>query len=88
MAGVAHIGGRLEADRMINRGQGFEMAFYWSPLVFLVVDGLLLVGTLSGLLGVLLSSKLRHRILSLSIGVANGLYLMLLPWRGSLPALF
>lgn len=36
--------GILEAERMIARDQGWEMAFYWSPLVFLAIRGILLIG--------------------------------------------
>lgn len=40
-AGITYYIGRLVGDRMVAAGNGFEMAFYLSPLVFYAIDAFL-----------------------------------------------
>src|SRR5262245_24430700 len=49
LAGVVYLAGWLEGERLVAASQGFEMAFYLSPLVFMAVDFLLVVGLGVGL---------------------------------------
>jgi hypothetical protein len=44
--------GRTVGSQMIASGQGFEMAFYWSPHVYLEVRVLLAFAAVAGLFGV------------------------------------
>ena len=51
VTGLIYLLGLPPGDRMVAADQGLEMAFYWSPLVFLVIDTVPVLGKLSGWLG-------------------------------------
>jgi hypothetical protein len=51
LAGAFDLWSRWSADRMAAHGEGWEMAFYFSPLAFRVMDGLLLLAGALGLIG-------------------------------------
>jgi len=87
-AGVAYWLGWLKAERMVANGQGFEMAFYWSPLVFLAVDAILVVGVVTGLAGTILGPGHVRRSLSLSGGVICLAAFFLVPWGGQRISIF
>jgi hypothetical protein len=71
--------GRAEGSRMIASGQGFEMAFYWSPLVYFVVKALLAIAAVAAVVGVVWGPETPRRIqaaLALLVG-AVGLFAVL-----------
>ncbi len=81
LAGLVYVAGRLEAARMEDAGQGLEMAFYFSPLVFLTVDTLLTIGALVGFGGAIFTSGWRYRMQAcISAGLSVSAVL-LVPWR-------
>jgi hypothetical protein len=80
-AGLVYLLGRLEGNRLVAVGQGWEMAFYWSPLVFRAVDVLLLLGGSAGLVGLVVGPGAVRRIqAAVAILVCAGSFLAL-PWR-------
>ncbi len=80
-AGVVYLLGRLEGDRMVAAGQGWEMAFYWSPLVFLAVDAVLVCGGFAGLGGLIAGPGVRRRAVAAAAGVVCAAIFAALPWR-------
>jgi hypothetical protein len=82
VAGVVYLWGRFEADRLRATGQGFEMAFYLSPLVFQAVDGLVILGAVIGLIGAVVGRGWPRRLQAFAAGLLCGGCFMLLPWRG------
>jgi hypothetical protein len=80
-AGIIYLLGRLEDDRMVSAGQGWEMAFYWSPLVFLAIDALLVAGTIAGLIGFAMESGVHRRLQGVLSAIVCVAVLLALPWR-------
>jgi hypothetical protein len=81
VAAAVYLLGRLEGDRMVAAGQGWEMAFYWSPLVFLAIDAVLVCGGLAGLVGSVIGPGARPRLVAAAAGVACVGSFVALPWR-------
>jgi hypothetical protein len=81
LAGLVYLLGRVAGDRMVADSQGWEMAFYLSPLVFLAVDGLLLAGTLAGVVGLALGPGASRRALSAAAAAICAGAFAALPWR-------
>jgi hypothetical protein len=81
IAGAVYLLGRLEGNRMVDAGQGWEMAFYWSPILFLVIDALLLLGGVVGIAGLAIGPGVHRRAQSFATGLACVASYALLPWR-------
>jgi hypothetical protein len=81
LAGIAYSLGWLQAERMVVKGQGFETAFYWSPLVFLAVDTILFVGMVTAVAAVYAGPGIVRRAFSFFAGVVSLTALLLVPWR-------
>ena len=81
IAGLAYLLGRLEADRLVAADQGWEMAFYWSPFVFLAIDTILVLGGLAGLIGLVIGQGAVRRLQSVAAGLAAVACYAVLPWR-------
>ena len=80
-AGVVYLLGRLVGERMVAAGQGWEMAFYWSPLVSLAVDAVLVAGGVSGLVGLGVGPGVGRRVLAAAaVSACIGVFVAL-PWR-------
>jgi len=62
VAGLCYVLGRLQANRMIVAGEGWEMAFYWSPLVFSTVDALLVLGGVLGVAGLVAGPRMTQQL--------------------------
>jgi hypothetical protein len=81
VAGVLYVLGRLEGDRMVAAGQGWEMAFYWSPLVFLAIDAVLVLGGVAGVIGVMVGPGVSRRMqAAVAVLICFGTFVAL-PWR-------
>ena len=81
VAGLIYLLGRLEGDRMVAADQGWEMAFYWFPLVFSAIDILLILGIVAGLVGLVLGPGVSRR-LQAGVAVLGCIgSLLALPWR-------
>ena len=59
LAAIVYLLGQWESYRMVARGDGFAMAFYWSPLVVLTAQTLLVFGCLVGIVAASLQRRLR-----------------------------
>jgi hypothetical protein len=81
LAGAFWLWARWHADQMVARGEGWEMAFYFSPLAFLVMDGLLLLAGFLGLAGAFLGPRWYHRVVAVAAGAAGVGWFTQLPWR-------
>ena len=81
LAGILYLLGRLEGDRMEAAGQGWEMAFYWSPLVFLAIDAVLFVGAVAGGIGLLVGPGSAQRVAAVVAVLACAGSFAVLPWR-------
>jgi len=79
--GFIYLLGRLEGNRMISAGQGWEMAFYWSPLVFYAIDTVLIVGVITGLVGLAMESGMHRRLQPVVAGLLCVGCFLALPWR-------
>jgi hypothetical protein len=66
---------------MVTRGERWEMAFYFSPLAFRVMDGVLLLAVALGASGVVVGPRWYHRVLAVAAGAAGVTWFMQLPWR-------
>jgi hypothetical protein len=66
---------------MDDAGQGFEMAFYFSPMVFLILDILLLVGSLLGIIGAVAGPRWYHRVIAGGAVLACAGFFMQVTWR-------
>jgi hypothetical protein len=73
--------GQFEGDRMVAAGQGWEMASYWSPLVFLAIDAILFLGGVTGLIGLAAGPGWHRRMQSMVAGLACAGCFLALPWR-------
>jgi hypothetical protein len=63
---------------MVTAGQGWEMAFYWSPLVFLTIDAVIILGCIAALVGVAVGpDPLRRVQAALAGSVCIGCFLAL-----------
>jgi hypothetical protein len=62
-------------------GQGFEMAFYFSPLAFRGMDGILLIGAILGVVGAALGPRWYHRCIAVLGGLLCAGWFTQLPWR-------
>jgi hypothetical protein len=82
LAILAHVGSLLEAWRMVAAGEGWEMAFYFSPVAFLTIDSLLLLSCMCALAGIVLGPRVRSRVTCLVILSASAGRFMTVPWRG------
>jgi hypothetical protein len=66
---------------MVAAGQGWEMAFYWSPLVFLAIVVVLVLGGVAGLVGLAVEPGVSRRLQSMvALLLCIGGFLVL-PWR-------
>jgi len=81
LAGLFYLVARQHAGRMVESGHGWEMAFYFSPLVFLAVDGLALVGAVVALFGLIAGPGLWHRVQSVVAALLCVAIFVLVPWR-------
>jgi hypothetical protein len=81
VAGVVCLLGRLQGDRMVAAGEGWEMAFYWSPLVFLAIDAALILGGWAGLVGLAVGPGVYRRVQSVVAGLVCAGCFLALPWR-------
>jgi hypothetical protein len=81
LAGAVYLLGRLEGDRMVAAGQGWEMAFYWSPLVFLAIDVVLFLGGVAGLVGLSVGPGVHRRLQSFVASLACAGCFLAVPWR-------
>src|SRR5262245_49132056 len=81
LAGAFDMWSRWYADRMVARDEGWEMAFYFSPLAFRVLDGLLLLAGALGLIGACVGPRWYQRMVALVAGVAGIRWFMQLSWR-------
>jgi hypothetical protein len=81
VAGVLYVLGRLEGDRLIANGQGWEMAFYLSPLVFLAIDGAIVLGAVLGVVGLVLGPGVSRRTQSAAAVLLSVGTFLVLPWR-------
>ena len=63
---------------MAESGQGFEMASYLSPLLFLTLHVFLILGSCIGLSGVLVKGKARERLLSGLFCLVNAVGLLII----------
>ena len=81
VAGLAYVLGRLEGDRMVAADQGWEMVFYWSPLVFGVIDDVVIIGVIMGLAGLALESGMLRRMQATLAGLICLVSFLGLPWR-------
>jgi hypothetical protein len=81
LAGLLYLLGRLEGDQLVAAGQGWEMAFYLSPLVFLAIDAVLLLGGIAGLVGLAVGPGVSRRVQAAAAAlICVGIFLAL-PWR-------
>jgi hypothetical protein len=80
-AGFIYLLGRMEGNRMVSTGQGWEMAFYWSPLVFYAIDTVLIVGIIAGLVGLAIESGMHRRLQAVVAGLVCVGSFLALPWR-------
>jgi hypothetical protein len=81
LAGLVYALGRLEGERMVAADQGWEMAFYQSPLVFLVIDTVLVLGGLAGLIGLVVEPGVPRRMqAAVAVLMCVGTFVVL-PWR-------
>jgi hypothetical protein len=81
LAGLRYLLGRLEADRLVAAGEGWEMAFYWSPLVFLAIDSVLVLGAIAGLVGLAVGPGAPRRAQAAIAVLACVVSFLALPWR-------
>lgn len=81
LAAAFWVWARWHADRMAARGEGWEMAFYFSPLAFLVIDGLLLLAGLLGVIGAAFGPRWYHRVVAAAAGATGIGWFTQLPWR-------
>lgn len=81
LAGLVYLLGHLKGERMETAGQGWEVAFYLSPLVFLAVDVALFVGMGFALLGMVLGTCWRWRVQAVVAGLVCAACFFLVPWR-------
>jgi hypothetical protein len=81
VAAVVYLLGWLQGDRMVAAGQGWEMAFYWSPLVFMAVDTVLVFGGIVGLVGAAIGPGVGRRVVAAAAGAACVGSFAALPWR-------
>jgi hypothetical protein len=84
LAILADVASWLEAQRMEAAGQGWEMAFYFSPLAFWTVDTLLVLSCMAALVGTVLGPGIRPRLICLVILSLGAGRFMTVPWRGGL----
>jgi hypothetical protein len=80
-AGFIYLIGRLEGDCLVAAGQGWEMAFYWSPLVFLAIDSLLILGSIAGLVGLAVGPGVPRRVQAAVAVLACAGGFIALSWR-------
>jgi hypothetical protein len=81
LAGAVYLLGWIEGRRMVAADQGFEMAFYWSPLVFLAVDSALVVGAVVGLVGLGVGPGVWPRVQAASAALLCAGCILAVPWR-------
>lgn len=81
LAGFVYLLGWLEGRRMKAAGQGWEMAFYLSPLLFLAVDSILFVGVLVGSVGLGVGPGVSPRVQAASSALLDAGCFLLLPRR-------
>ena len=82
LAGVVYLAGRLVGNRMVAAGQGWEMAFYLSPAVFLAIDFILCFGIVIAAIGVAIGPGWGNRFRSLAVGLLNLGCFVVVPWHG------
>jgi hypothetical protein len=66
---------------MVAHGEGWGMAFYFSPLSFRVMDGLLLLAGVLGVVGAVAGPRSYHRLVAAAAGVAGVAWFTQLPRR-------
>lgn len=81
LAIVFYLWSRWYADRMVANDEGWAMAFYFSPLAFLVMDGILVIGTILGIVGALVGPHWRYRAVAVTAGIACAGWFTQAPWR-------
>jgi hypothetical protein len=81
VAGVVHLLGWLESERMVAVGEGWEMAFYWSPMVSLAIDGVLILGGIAGLIGLAVGPGAFRRLQAGAGALVCAGSFIALPWR-------
>jgi hypothetical protein len=80
-AGAFYLWSLWHANRMDLRAEGWEMAFYFSPLAFLVMDGLLLLAGVLAVVGALAGPRWYHRAVAVSAGLVAMGWFTQLPWH-------
>ncbi len=78
---LLYVLGRLVGDRMVAAGEGLEMAFYWSPLVFMAIDGVIVLGAILGLIGLVIGPGVFRRAQSAAAAMLSVGAFLVLPWR-------
>jgi hypothetical protein len=81
LAGAFHVWAKWYANRMSDRGEGWEMAFYFSPLAFMVMDVLLILAGVLGLVGLFVGPRWYHRGIAVCAELGSVVWYTLLPWR-------
>ena len=71
VAGTFDVWSRWHAVQMVARGEGWEMAFYFSPLAFHFMDGVLLLAGILGAIGAFLGPRWYHRMAAAAAGLAG-----------------
>jgi hypothetical protein len=66
---------------MVAAGEGWEMAFFWSPLVFLAIDVVLVLGGVVGLVGLAVGPGLSQRLQATVAVLLCASGFLVLPWR-------
>ncbi len=84
LAGAFDLWARWYVHWMVARDEGWEMAFYFSPFAFLVIDGLLLLAGVLGVVGALTGPRWYHRVAAVAAGAAGIGWFTQLPWRGGI----
>lgn len=77
--GVVYLLGRCIGSQMVANGLGWEMAFYLSPIVFFVIDSLMVVTCVVGALG-LIFVRGRERVLLGFIVASATTVFVAVPW--------
>lgn len=81
LTGPAYLLGRFVGDRMDSAGQGWEMAFCWSPIVFIAIDGMLVLAAIAAIVGLFVGPGVHRRVQSTLAGLACASVFLVLPWR-------
>jgi hypothetical protein len=87
-AGVLWLLCRLYAEHLVAEGQGWEMAFYFSPIAFLIVDLALVAGVIAAGIAAFGPIGWKWRIVTLLAGATSAVSFVLAYWRGSSLSLF